>query len=214
MKTNQNPDFFTIGGVCGIIGTISYIIAITFTFSPALSFLLAMAWPILSIIFAFSVYKYISIQKQSISNQLAFIFTVIAFVLVSIMISVQIIVRAGMEESIISATGSKKDTLLLVSSSLRWIDLGVDLAWDMFLGLALFLLSMAIKEHQEFGIWWSIPLVLLALVLVVTNLITFPDPPNTKGIFDVGPIIGIFIIVFAVRVIYLGRKMRNLSNLN
>ena len=38
--------------------------------------------------------------------------------------------------------------------------------------------------------------------------------PNTKGLFDVGPIIGIFIIVFASRIIYLGIKMRNLSNLN
>ena len=213
MKANQNPNLYIVGGVCGIVGTISYIIAITFPFSPTVSFLLAMAWPIFTIIFAFSAYKYISIQKQSFSNQLAFIFTIIAFILVSIMISIQLVVRAGMEESIISASATDKDTLLLISNSFRWIDLGVDLAWDMFLGLALFLLSMAIKGHQKFGIWWSIPLALLALVLVVTNLFTFPNPPDTKGLFDVGPIIGTFIIVFAARIIYLGRKMKNLTNL-
>jgi len=214
MKTNQNPDLFIVGGLCGVIGTISYIIAITFPFSPTVSFLLAMAWPILSIIFASSAYEYISIQNQSISNQLAFIFTCIAFILVSIMISIQLVVRAGMEESIINASSIEKDTLLLISYSLRWIDLGVDLAWDMFLGLALFLLSMAIKGHEKFGIWWSIPLALLATVLVVTNLLTFPNPPDSKGLFDVGPIVGTFIIVFAARIIYLGRKMKNLSNLN
>jgi len=214
MKTNQNPDLFIYGGLCGVIGTISYILAITFPFSPTVSFLLAMAWPILSIIFAFSAYKYISIQNQSISNQLAFIYTCIAFILVSIMISIQLVVRAGMEESITNASGIEIDTLLLVSNSLRWIDLGVDLAWDMFLGLALFLLSIAIKGHEKFGIWWSIPLALLAIVLVVTNLFTFPNPPDAEGLFDVGPIIGTFIIVFAVRIIYLGRKMKNLSNLN
>lgn len=214
MKANQNPDLYLVGGVCGIVGTISYIIAIAFPFYPTVSFLLAMAWPMLTIIFAYSAYKYISIQKQSISNQLAFIFTVIAFILVSIMISIQLVVRVGMEESIISAAGTEKDTLLLISHSLRWIDLGVDLAWDLFLGLALFLLSMAIKGHQNFGIWWSIPLALLSLVLVVTNLFTFPNPPDTKGLFDVGPIIGTFIIVFAARIIYLGRKIKNLSNSN
>jgi len=214
MKTNQNPDLFIVGGLCGVIGTTSYIIAITFPFSPTVSFLLAMAWPILSIIFAFSAYEYISIQNQSISNQLAFIFTCIAFILVSIMISIQLVVRAGMEESIINASGIEKDTLLLISNSLRWIDLGVDLAWDMFLGLALFLLSMAIKGHEKFGIWWSFPLALLAIVLVVTNLFTFPNPPDAKGLFDVGPIIGTFIIVFAARVVYLGKKLKKVSNVN
>lgn len=214
MNTNQNPNFFIFGGVSGVVGTLCYIIAITFRFSPAISFLLAMAWPILSIIFAFSAYKYISIQYQSISNQLAFLFTVIAFILVSIMISIQLVVRAGMEGSLNISSGVERDTLMFISNSLRWIDLGVDLAWDLFLGVALLLLAIALKGHQKFGIWWSIPLALLALVLVVINLVTFPNPPDSMGLFDVGPIIAVFIIVIAIRIIYLGNKLKNDSNLS
>jgi hypothetical protein len=208
MNTKQAPDFYTVGGLCGIIGTISYIIAITFSFSPAVSFLFAMAWPVLSIIFAYAVYKYILLHKQSIMNELAFIFTCIAFVLVSIMISIQLAVKTGMEELMLSATGSEYEALLLISRSLRWVDLGIDLAWDIFIGLALILLSMVIKGHPKFGIGWSIPFALLGITVVATNVYTFPNPPDTQGLFDVGPLIGALIIVFGARMVYLGLQMK------
>ena len=207
MKTNQNSEFYVIGGICGILGNINYIIAITFPLPPAVSFLLAISWPIFSLIFAYSVYKYIAIHKQSINNQLAFLFTCLAFILVSIMISIQLVVKTGMEESIINASGSEKDTLLLILGSLRWVDLGVDLAWDIFLGFALLLLSIVIKGHPKFGIWWSIPLALLGIAIIVTNLYTFPNPPDTRGLIDVGPLTGSFIIIFGGRMVYLGIKM-------
>ena len=208
MKEKESPDFFIIGGASGVIGTLCYIVSIFFQFSPAIAFLLAMAWPILTVIFAFSAYQYISIHHQSISNRLAFIFTVIAFTLVSIMISIQLVVRTGMEGTMSGKSGAEKDTLLLISHSLRWVDLGVDLAWDLFLGTGLLLLSMALWGHKKFGIWWSIPLALLSLILVLTNLITFPDPPGAAGLFDIGPVIAFFIIVFALRIVFLGNQLK------
>ena len=212
MKTNQNSNFYVIGGICGIVGTLNYIIAITIPFSPAVSFLLAMSWPILSLIFAYSVYKYIAVYKQSFNNQLAFLFTGVAFIQVSIMIAIQLVVKTGMEESIINASGPEKDTLLLILASLRWVDLGVDLAWDLFLGIALLLLSLVIKGHPKFGFWWSIPLAILGIAVIATNLYTFPNPPDTRGLIDVGPLIGSFIIIFGGRMVYLGIKMENHSN--
>jgi len=197
-----------IGGICGIIGTVSYITVISFQFPPTIVFLLGLIWPILSIIFAFVVYKYIAIQKQSLSNQLAFLFTSIAFTLVSIMISIQLAARTGMEETLANAQGNEKDMLILFNDSMRWIDLGIDLAWDMFLGLALIFLSLAIKGHPRFGIWWSIPAALLGIAVLVLNLITFPHPPDTKGIIDIGPFVGTFMIIFAIRIVILGIKMK------
>ncbi len=208
MKTNLNSDFYIIGGICGILGTINYILAIMISLPSVVSFLLAISWPIFSLIFAYSVYKYIAIHKQSIKNQLALIFTYTAFILVSIMISIQLVVKSGLEESIINTSGSEKETLSLILSSLRWVDLGVDLAWDMFLGIALILLSLAIWSHPKFGKWWSIPLALLGIAVIVTNLYTFPYPPDMKGLFDVGPLTGSFIIIFGGRLVYLGVKMK------
>ena len=55
------------------------------------------------------------------------------------MLSIQMGVRLGMEETIASAPPDEKVTLNLLLESLRWVDLGVDLAWDIFLGASLIL---------------------------------------------------------------------------
>jgi hypothetical protein len=208
----NNPDFYIAGGISGILGTICYMVAITISFSPPLTFLIAMSWPILSIIFAFSVYTFILNYRQSILNQLAFLFTCMAFVLVSIMLSVQLVVKTGLEGSINQASGEAKDTLRLIYESMRWIDLGVDLAWDLYLGTALILLSLVLKKHPKFGLWLGIILLILAVALITFNLLYFPDPPDR--LFDVGPLIGIFIIVLASRIVYLGIRQKSASSLN
>lgn len=200
--------FLLTGGTCGILGTVSYILAITLPLSPTLVFILGTLWPILSIIFAFVVYKYIAIEKQSISNQLAFLFTSIAFVLVSIMIAIQLVAKTGMNETIANAQGNEQDILTAILTSLRWVDLGIDLAWDMFLGVALLFLSSAVFKHPRFGLWWSIPFAVLGILMIFLNLLTYPHPPDTQGIFDIGPVVGTVMIIFASRIVYLGIKMK------
>ena len=68
-------------------------------------------------VFAYSVYKYIAIEKQSISNQLAFIFTVIAFIFVYIMLSVQIGLKTGINDMLNTAIGNEKEILNIVLSA-------------------------------------------------------------------------------------------------
>ena len=208
MRTNTNSKFYVTGGICGIIGVICYILASSLPAPPKFSFLLALAWPILSIIFAYSIYKFVALDHQSIYNQLAFLFVTIAFVLVSIMISIQVVVKTGMQDAIDNAISSEQTNLELIMKSLRWVDLGVDLAWDLFLGLALIFLAIAITRHPKLGKWWSIPLAALAIALIVLNMLTFPYPPDTQGILDVGPLIGIFMVLFGGRMVYLGEKLK------
>ena len=211
MSQKQNSRQLLIGSTCGILGTISYIVAITFQVTPAFGFLLITIWSMASIIFAFSIYKYIAIDKQSISNQLAFLFTIISFVLVYIMLSIQIGLKTGINDVIERTSNSEKRLLMLILSSTDWIHLGIDLAWDMFLGVSLFLLSIAIKRHSKFGIQWSIPMVVLALSMIVINLYTFPYTPKSQGIFDIGPLIGTFMIIFAARAMQISFQMKNSS---
>ena len=84
---------------------------------------------------------------------------------------------------------------------------GIDLAWDMFLGISLMLLSIAIKGHSKFKLWWATPMFILGLAIIAVNLYTFPYPPEQKGIIDIGPIIGTFMIIFAIRTAILGRNL-------
>ncbi len=194
------------GGAAGIFGTCCYITVAAISLSPALSFALAMLWPILSIIFAFSFHQYVSLTKQSACNHLALIFITLAFLLVAAMLSIQLGVGTGMEESISKATEGDRTSLQSFYGSLRLVDLGLDVAWDMFIGTGLIFLSLVLKGHEKFGILWSAPLFLLALMLIVFNVATFPSPPDTAGLFDVGPFIGVFIILLSIRLFVLGLK--------
>jgi len=212
MNKQQISKQLLIGSIGSIIGLHCYIIAAAISMSPLLSFLLITIWPVTAIIFAHALYKYIAIEKQSISNQLAFLFTVIAFVLVYIMLSIQIGLKTGIIDMMNSATDNEKETLALILSSTNWVHLGIDLAWDMFLGTSMILLSIALKGHSKFKLWWAIPMLVLGLALIAVNLYTFPYPPAEKGIIDIGPIIGVFMIVFAIRTAILGRSL--LINVN
>jgi len=77
----------------------------------------------------------------------------------------------------------------------------------MFLGISLILLSVAIKGHRKFGIKWTIPMALLGISVILINLYTFPYTPVSKGLIDIGPFIGTFMIIFAIRAFQISLKM-------
>lgn len=208
MNTNQDARHFSFGGISGIVGTLCYVIAITVPLGQTGTYIFAMAWPILSIVFVFSLFRFIGLHGQSTSNQLAFIFACLAFALVAVMMSSQLAVKAGIQEYIESSSTSQQELLQLMRRSIRLVDMGIDVAWDLFIGTALVFLSIALKGHPDFGLWWAFPAILLGILLMVLNVITFPWPPNTRNLFDIGPAVGAYIIALGTRLLLLGNRMR------
>ena len=211
MNVSQDFRLFVFGAVSGIVGTVSYVIAVTVPLNPIPTYVLAMTWPILSIVFVFSLYRFIEIEKQSATNQLAFVFACLAFTLVAGMMSIQLGVRIGMQEYIAKAAKDQQELLEMVRRSVRLVDMGLDVAWDLFIGTALLFLSFSLNEHGGFGRWWGIPSALLGVGLIVLNIMTFPWPPDTRDLIDVGPAIGAFIIALSIRLLLLGARMRHAS---
>jgi hypothetical protein len=172
-----------------------------------------MAWPVLSVIFVFSLYEHIKMDRHSSANQLAFLFAAIGFAIVAVMISIQLAVRAGIEEHIANSP-ENQDFLNLMRRSIRLVDMGIDVAWDLFIGTSLIFLCFALIKHKSFGRRWAVPAGLLGGLLIVLNVSTFPWPPNTQGLFDIGPAIGLFIIALSVRLLLLGFRMKYVSTDN
>jgi hypothetical protein len=56
-------------------------------------------------------------------------------------------------------------------------------------------------------VWWGIPTGLLGAGLNILNVLTFPWPPDTQGLVDVGPVIGAFILALSVRLLLLGKQL-------
>ena len=208
MSNDKQSGLFIWGGASGVAGTLCYIAAVALPLNVTGSFILVIAWPILSIIFLYSLFSFINEHKRRAANTLAFIFACLAFTLLAAMVSAQLAVNAGTEEFISKSPASEQERKM-IQQSIRLVDNGIDVAWDMFIGAALIFLAFALKNHPAFGVWWAVPCGVLALLLIVFNASTFPWPPNTKNLFDVGPAIGLYIIFLAARLLVLGIKMKH-----
>ncbi len=79
--------------------------------------------------------------------------------------------------------------------------LGLDVAWDVYLGCGTLLLASSMLRHPRLGRAVGTAGVLIALGLLVLNLATFPVPPGNAGLIDLGPVIGLWYLVVTVMVL-------------
>lgn len=207
MNKGHSPNSMILGGICGISGTTMYVLASFLSVNHTILYAIAISWPILSIIFVYSIYKYVALEHQTTANQLSFLFAALGFTIVACMISIQLAVKWGIDEYLIGLP-EKEELVSLFRQNIRLVDQGLDVAWDLFIGTSLIFLFAAIKGHYRFRFYWAIPSVILGSLLIIFNVITFPAPPNTKGLLDVGPLVGLYIIALSARLWWLGLRLK------
>jgi len=100
------------------------------------------------------------------------------------------------------------ETARALRRGLRMVDLGLDVAWDMLIGTALVFSGFAIRRRSGLGPGWAIPSMALGIALIGLNAATFPWPPGDRGLFDIGPVIGVFVLVLSARLTVLGWRAR------
>jgi tetrahydromethanopterin S-methyltransferase subunit C len=76
----------------------------------------------------------------------------------------------------------------------------------MLIGTALVLSGAAMRRRTGLGLGWAIPSIGLGAALIVLNAATFPRPPRERGLIDIGPFIGLFVMSLAARLAALGRR--------
>ena len=192
---------WTLGGLSGVLATVCYILAIALPWPEnqigrSTLLLVISAWPILSIIYSYGLYRFIASECQSTANRMAFVFAIAAFTTVLAMVIVQLAVGAAFADI---ARGLDEQTANVLRRGLRMVDLGLDVAWDMLIGTALVLLGFAMRRRKGLGPGWAFPSVLFGAALIGLNAATFPWPPADGGLFEIGPAIGLFIIALAAR---------------
>jgi hypothetical protein len=186
-----------------------YILAITLPWpetqlGTSAALVVVCAWPVLSIVYSYGLYSFVAAESESTANRLAFVFAVTAFTTVLGMIVVQLAVGAGIGEI---SKGLDEQTSRALRRGLRMIDLGLDVAWDILIGTALVFSGAAIRRRSGLGFGWAILSLVLGTALIVLNAATFPWPPGDRGLFDIGPFIGLFVMALAARLVILGRRV-------
>jgi hypothetical protein len=79
--------------------------------------------------------------------------------------------------------------------------LGLDVAWDLFVGAGTVLFGLALWRHPRFRPLTAAGGVVTGLCLLVLNIATFPIPPAEAGYFDAGPFVGLWYVFLSARVL-------------
>lgn len=197
----MNIKKLVVAGACaGVCSIVSYLVIAFIDLPVPLTFFLAMMFPILGIAFIYSAKEFIDTQAPAFVNKLAFVYGAIAFSITAIFLSAQIAVQVG-----IDTAGS--ETLKEIKSSIRLVDMGMDVAWDLFIGSFMILFMFAVLKVKTLK-WWGVVMGILGAALIILNVITFPHPPADKGLFDIGPFIGVYILILAIKMLVTGLRMK------
>jgi hypothetical protein len=165
--------------------------------------LLASAFVDLGIFFFYGLYKFIGAERDTAVNTLGFTFSVAGFTVLLAATVVRLAIREGTSEVTRLLDGVTADA---VNRALLLVILGLDVAWEILIGTALFFIGLALRQRTGLGPAWGYLAVVIAIVLVAVNAATFPRPPENWGLVDVGPLVAVFFLALGARLFSLGRR--------
>jgi len=84
--------------------------------------------------------------------------------------------------------------------------LGLDVAWDLFVGAGTVLFGLALWRHPRFRPFTAAGGLVTGLLLLVLNIATFPVPPAEAGLFDAGPFVGLWYVILSARVLMVAAR--------
>jgi len=187
--------WIVFGAFAGIIGDLAYALAIApLGLSPKVVTLSGFVFgPLLSLAFV-GLYHFFKVYKKTVAIQASMIFGVIAGTIVNMMIVVQSAIFITIPNETRAGMGPAWD-------GLNMVQLGLDVSWDIYISAATILLGIAMCSHPRFGKIWGLMTIVIGAALFALNVSTFPIPPSSAGLFDLGPITGLLYLIIVLRIL-------------
>ena len=175
-----------LGIVAGFFACLAYPLAAFAPLpKPATTTLVACFGPALGVA-SYGLRRLLDWEAPSLSSTLGLMLNALAGALFSAMGLVQLAV-------LYSAGGDK------VSTQFVAIWLGLDVAWDAYVGFGTICFALAMLRHPRFGRIFTISGIAIAAGLLGLHLYTFPTPPQNAGLVDLGPALGLWYLVVTVQ---------------
>jgi hypothetical protein len=187
-----------VGLGAGIVAVVTYPLAIFIEMPRGLTLIVAGSFgPALGFA-SIGLYKLIRLDHDRVTAQLAAISNALAGVLVTAMIIVQLNLAYSRDDYV--ATVAQDQSVRTIVDWVWNVVLGLDVAFDIYIGLGTLLFGFAMMRHPRFGriIGWAG--VLAGGANLVLNFIAFPETPIDAGLVDPGLIIGVWYLVVVVMV--------------
>jgi hypothetical protein len=192
---NSTKQWIIIGIVSGLLVSIVYPSLMFIPFPQVFQTLLIMIFGPLLALSSAGLYFFISLHKKSISASAALVSNIIAGVLITTMLLVQVAIRSSHPEEI-------SEAVKWTWTSLNRVHLGLDASWDIYIALGTLLFSLSMFNHPKLGKIISVSGVLISVALIILNAVSFPIPPANAGFFDLGPIIGLWYFIITLMIIF------------
>ncbi|MEX2653191.1 MAG: hypothetical protein WD473_12220 [Acidimicrobiia bacterium] len=145
-------------------------------------------------------YHVLRLHHRTVTLDLGLMANVAAGVTVTLMLLAQLGLKRWFEIQFgIASTDSSEPALHAAFEAANGIQLGLDVAWDLFLGLGTVLLAWNMWHHPRFGRLFALSGAAIAIALLVANLGVFPEPPADAGSIDLGPLVGLWYLIITIR---------------
>jgi hypothetical protein len=186
-----------LGIAAGLLACITYPIATLVPLpTPRLTLIVGASFGPALTIACWALGRVLQNERPSVAAEFGAVLNALGGALVTAMILVQL--------AVVQSTASPAEPALEGFFVRRIWDviLGLDVAFDMFIGLATAFFGFAMLSDRRFGkiVGW-LGLVIGLVVILGFNMATFPDPPAQAGLFDPGIVTGIFYFLVVIQMI-------------
>ena len=195
-----------VGVACGFIAGASYALALAAPVTSALGVIAASVFGPALVAFSAGLYHVLRAHRRTITLDLGLMANVAAGVTVTLMLFTQLALNQWFELQFgTGSTDSAERVLRAGFEAANGIQLGLDIAWDLFLALGVVLLAWNMGRHPRFGRLLAASGIAIAVTFIVLNLTVFPEPPGHSGSIDLGPVIGLWYLIVTIRLAMSGR---------
>jgi hypothetical protein len=203
MNNNLSKDWVKYGTICGLISAGTYMFLNVLLNIPDLSIphsitrIAFFSVGVFGVVSVGGLYHLIKKHNNGVVLQMALLLSIVAFAFFTLMAVIQETTSVFWQESL--ASNQSSENINSIWLAVDAVQLGVDITFDIFYTLTFILYSILMFRHPRFGKIFSISGIILFSSLLFLNLFSFPHPPESKGLFDVGPITGLWALVVIIQ---------------
>lgn len=195
------------GIVAGFAASIVYPLMIAVPMPHLVTVTLACAFGPLFLVALYGLHRILLAHRESVAARLSPLFAVGAGTLITGMLTVQMATSSVWQKAKDAAAGDADKAVANAIGRMVWsVNLGLDVAWDVFIGLATLCVAIAMFRHPWFGRVLGLSGILVAVLLLALNLATFPTPPGDAGLFDMGPFTGVWYLAVTINLMIRYRR--------
>jgi hypothetical protein len=206
--------WIVMGAICGLGATIIYPLLLLVGFPLIVTVVLAATLGILLSLGSIGLFFFLGVFRKTISMHLAALFNIIGGTIFNLMILVQLTVRNYMSAYLKESTNEySREIISQIWRGVDKVQLGLDVAWDVYICTGTFLFALNMFKHPRFGKAFTISGLFISTILLGLNIYSFPVPPDEAGLIDLGPLLGLWYTAVAIRTLlslnWLDEQLKN-----